>query len=152
MSDKREKFATRTIVLDNNERIRLARDLLINVPMDKERPLEMVVRERPKVRGLDQNGLYWLRLGEIAEQGWFNGRKFDADTWHYYCGRNVMPEMITTKDGVYRSKWVEAPDGEMRIISTTLLEKGCFADYTHAVEAFGAGIGVLFSANQRDRQ
>lgn len=146
---KREKFATRTITLYTEDQRSALIALANNLPVSQEKPLEAVIREPVKARGIDQNGYYWMRLGEIAEQAYFNGRRFDSDTWHYNCGREVMPEEITTKDGEVRSKWIEAPDGTMRVISTTLLEKVCFANYTTAVEAFGTSLGVMFSANPR---
>jgi hypothetical protein len=139
----RPKFTTRSIILIGDQQKQLAKAAIDNAPNE----IEVVMREVVKVRGLDQNGLYWKRLGEIAEQAWLQGRQFDADTWHYYCGRTVMPEEVTIKDGRTVSKWVEAPDGSIRVISTTLLEKGCFAAYTNAVEAFGANLGVHFSVN-----
>jgi len=110
----------------------------------------VVIREPVKVRGLDQNGLYWLRLGEIAEQAWFGGRQYSKEVWHHYCGINIMPEKVTTKDGEVRSKWIEVPSGDPIVISTTQLERRCFAEYTAAVEAFGAGLGVQFHATPRE--
>jgi len=102
------------------------------------------------ITGLDQNGLYWLRLGEIAEHGWIAGRQYNADVWHQYCRRNIMPNEITLKDGTVRSKWLESPDGVMETVSTTQLEKTCFSEYIRAIEVFGAQeLGVHFSANPR---
>ena len=61
-----------------------------------------------------------------------------------------MPETIVTKDGETRSKWEEVPDGDAVVISTTKLERRCFAEYPTAVEAFGASLGVQFSANPNE--
>jgi len=129
----------------------LAIAAIANVPLDGERPLELLIREQVKVRGLDQNGLYWLRLGEIAEQAWMDRKQFNSDVWHEYARRKLMPETITTKTGEVRSKWFELPDGTLTVISTTQLERRCFAEYTTIVEVFGAGLGVEFSVNPRER-
>ncbi|MDB5822207.1 MAG: hypothetical protein JWR21_911 [Herminiimonas sp.] len=146
----RQKFTTRTITLVSAVQIDTALAVIPNLPIDAKRPLELVIREQVKVRGLDANGYYWLRLGEIAEQAWFHGRQFSKEVWHEYCRQNLMPESITTKDGEVRSKWLESPDGSPVVISTTLLERGCFAEYTTAVEAFGGSLGVMFSANPNE--
>lgn len=139
----RPKFQTRSIILQGDTQRATVEALARNVPLG----VEVVFREPVKARKLDQNGYYWMRLGEIAEQAWFNGRRFNADCWHEYAKRNLMPGVITTKDGVERSKWLETPDGDLTVISTTQLERKCFAEYTTAVEAFGASLGVMFSAN-----
>ncbi len=144
----RTKYDKRVISLSSERDRQTIIAAVTNAPMDEIKPLRVTIEETPKVRGLDQNALYWKRLGEIAEQAWLNNRQFDADTWHYYLGREVMPETITTKDGVECSKWVDAPKGDLRIISTTQLEKGCFAAYTTACEAFGSDLGVRFSTNR----
>lgn len=150
MSEKRQKFHTRTIRLVGPAQMEAAQALLPNVPLDADRPLELVIREESRKRGLDANGYYWLRVGEIADQAWLKGRQFNSDVWHEYMKRSVMPEVITTKDGVQRSKWTELPDGTLAVISTTELERGCFAEYTSLVEVFGAGLGVQYSANPRE--
>lgn len=146
----RPKFETRKIRLVSDVQLRTALALLPNLPLDADKPLELVIREEVKARKLDQNGYYWLRLGEIAAQAWIHSRQFSADTWHEFMKRDVMPEEITTKDGIVRSKWEELPNGERTVISTTLLERGCFAEYTTAVEAFGANLGVEYSANPNE--
>jgi hypothetical protein len=148
---KRTPFQPRKIRLVGEVQRETALAMLKNAPLDAERPLEVMLREEPKARGLDQNGLYWLRLGEIADQAWLDGRQFNSDTWHEYARRKLMPETVTTKSGEVRSKWIELPDGELTVISTTQLERRCFAEYTTIVEAFGAGLGVVYSVNPRER-
>jgi NinB protein len=140
----RPKYQTRAITLTEDSRA-IAVAMVAHAPLG----IEIVAREPVKVRRLDANGLYWLRLGEIADQAWLNGRQFTADIWHEHCKREVMPDTITTKDGVERSKWTEMPVGLPTVISTTQLERKCFSEYISMVEAFGASLGVRFSANLR---
>jgi len=147
----RPTYAPRKIRLAGELQREVALAMIRNAPLDPERPLELVLREESKARGLDQNGLYWLRLGEIAEQAWQGGKQYNSDVWHEYARRNLMSETITTKTGEVRSKWIELPDGTPTVISTTQLERKCFAEYTTIVEAFGAGLGVAFSVNPRER-
>lgn len=146
----RDKFNKREIRLLGPVQRDIAVALLMNVPLDPDKPLLVTVGEEPKKRGLDQNGYMWIRLTEIAEQAWFDGKQFSKDCWHEYARQNIMPEQITTKDGEVRSKWVEMPSGDPTVISTTMLEKKCFADYCTAIEAFGASLGVMFSDNPNE--
>ena len=143
----RQKFPTRQILLRSDTQLAIVMALLPNLPLDEQEPLEVIIREPVKARGLDQNGYYFMRIGELAGQAWIDGKQFSKDAWHEYAKKNIMPEEITTKDGEVRSKWEPTPDGDMSVISTTRLERGCFADYTNAVEAFGASLGVMFSAD-----
>ena len=147
----RSKFQPMTFLLVNSQVVQNLVRLLHNLPVDADRPLEVVIREPVRQRGLDQNGYYWHRLGEISEQGWLNGRQFDSYLWHEYAKIHLMPDLVTTKDGIERSKWMESPDGSLAVISTTLLEKGCFAQYTQLVEIFGAQeLGVRFSVSPNE--
>jgi len=148
---KRLKFQTRTIKLIGEPQRDASVAVIRNVPVGAG--LEVVVREEVRARGLDQNGLYWLRLGEISEQGWLDGKRYSKEAWHHYAGQNLMPEIVTPNDGAQRSKWIEVPKGEPVVISTALLERKFFSQYITIVEAFGAAdLGVLFSANPRDAQ
>lgn len=121
---------------------------IANLPVDADHPIQVVISEQTKARGVDQNAYYWMRLGEIANQAWFSGRQYHSDVLHEYCKRNVMPDMVEIKSGDKVSKFVDSPDGHAVIISTTQLSKKQFAEYTEMVEAFGASLGVLFSARE----
>ncbi len=144
---KRAKIQPRSVLLRAERQLESLLAMLPNLPLDAEHPLEVVIQERSEARGLDQNRLYWLRLGEISLQGWLYHRQYTADVWHIYCGRTVMPETITTKKGEVRSKWLETPDSVPQVISTTELSKASFAEYVTAVEAWAATeLGVQFSA------
>lgn len=147
----RHEFPPRRILLRSQLQVDTVIALVKNVPLDPDNPIEVLFREQPKARGNDANSYYWMRLGEIAEQAWVHGKQFNSDSWHEYCKRHIMPNEITTKAGDRVSKWLESPDGTMTITSTTALEKRCFAEYIDQVEAFGAGLGVQFSARpQKD--
>jgi len=142
-------FQTRTFNLVNGQVQQAMLAYAVHLPFDQD--IEVVFKKRVKVRSLDANGLYWKRLTEIADQAWFNGKQYCKEVWHVYAAQNLMTDEVVTKDGETVSKWVECPTGEPVVISTTKLERKCFADYITAVEAFGAGLGVQFSANPRDR-
>jgi len=121
-----------------------------NLPLDEENPIQIAISEKTKSRGLDQNGLMWKRIGEISSQGWINKRQYSKECWHKYLKDNEMPEEVELKDGTICSKWIEQIDGSMETISTTELSARFFSKYITIIEAFGAGIGVMFSANPRE--
>ena len=150
VENKRHKFQTRLFLLVN-ESVRNTIALAINnLPIDSKKPLEIVMREQVKKRSSDQNSLYWHRLNEISEQAFWDGRQFNPKQWHIYCKNCVMTNEITLVDGTVRSKFIESPGGCTEVISTTELERKCFADYITAVEAFGASLGVMFSVNPKE--
>lgn len=151
----REKFLTRTFVLGSIHPLQAAISLLPNLPIDSENPLEVVVREKQKVRGMDANARMWAGpLKDIEEQAWVGGRRYGAEVWHEQFKREYLPEdddpelSDLAKEG-YR-KWAFTPSGERVLVgSTTDLLKRGFALYMTRVEAFGASLGVRFSASPR---
>lgn len=149
----RAKFTTRTLYLRNETVRNTLLALVRNLPLDDMEPLEIVVREQIKGRRLDQNGLYWIRVGEIASQAWLEGRQFDADTWHIFFRRELLPEEFDPamcREGY--AKWSIDPGGERVLVgSTTQLTVKGFSEYLEAVTAFGASYGVNFSASPNER-
>jgi len=147
----RPPYQSRTLLITSELMRETAIQLIRNLPLDLIKPIQVKIGEADRARGLDANGLYWLRLGELAAQGWHNGKQYSSEIWHAYARRHIMPEQIITKDGEPRSKWLEMPDGSMETISTTQLERKCFSEYITLVEVFGAQeLGVKFSSNRNE--
>lgn len=146
---KRNPIAKMTFLIRSDQQKELLARKIANLPVDSEKPIQIVISEQTKDRGLDQNGLMWKRIGEISSQGWINKRQYSKDCWHKYLKDNEMPEDVELKDGTIRSKWVEQIDGSRDVISTTELSARCFSEYITIIEAFGCSLGVLFSANPR---
>lgn len=146
---ERQPYPTRTILLPSELQRQTALTLLANAPLDPERPLEFVLRERPKARRPDQNALMWAGpLRDIAEQAYVNGRTYTAEVWHEHMKREFLPEdfdPVLCKQG-YR-KWDMNPRGERVLVgSTTELTVRGFALYLHEVEAYAqTELGVQFS-------
>ena len=165
----RQRFTERKIVLLSAVQLATALALLPNLPLDPAYPLEVVVRERVKGRKLDQNALYWAGpLRDIADQAWLDGKQFTAETWAHFFKREFLPEDELVPDGgvpavlVNRpiveglskdkyAKWDFTPDGERILVgsSTQLTIRG-FALYLEQVIAFGASLGVQFSASPNE--
>lgn len=150
----RQKFQTCKIRLVGSQQLNSALARLQHVPIDPEKPLEVIIREEVKMRGLDANAYYWMRLTEIADQAYIDGRAYSSEVWHEYFKKEYLPEEFDpemTREG-YR-KWAVAPDGARVLIgSTTQLTVKGFAEYITQIEAFGAGLGVLFSASPNERR
>lgn len=152
---KRQPFPTRTIRIVGEQQRQTAIALLNAVPVDSAKPLEMVLREEVKARKPDQNALMWVGpLKDIEQQAYVNGRTFSAAVWHEHFKAEFLPEEYDQelcKDSSYR-KWDYNPKGERVLVgSTTDLTVKGFAQYLEQVIAFGAGLGVQFHANPRDR-
>jgi hypothetical protein len=155
----RDKFTTRLIYLANGQVQQHLIKLIVNLPIDAENPLEIVIREKQVRRGLDANARMWVGpLKDIAEQAWVDGRQFSAEVWHDYFKKEFLPEtndpelheLVTDQENW--KKWDYAPDGERVLVGTTTkLSKKGFARYVMQVEAFGANLGVMFSANPNER-
>ena len=150
----RAKFTTRTLLLRNEPVRNNLLALVRNLPLDDAYPLEVVIREQIKGRRPSQNDLYWAGpLRDISEQGWIEGRRFDAETWHVFFRRELLPEEFDPElcRENYR-KWEYDPGGERVLVgSTTQLTVKGFSSYLEGVYAYGAGIGVNFSASPNER-
>jgi hypothetical protein len=155
----RPKFTERKIYLLSEVQRATMIALASNLPLDADNPLEVVVRERVKTRGLDANARMWVGpLKDIAQQVWSDGRQFTEMVWHEYFKGAYLPDDGApesdpanghVKDG-YR-KWDFKPDGSPMLVgSTTQLTKRGFALYLTQVEAFGANMGVEFSASPNE--
>jgi hypothetical protein len=146
----RQKFQTRSIRLVGAMQKQTALAAIEHLPIDPDAPLEVVIREQQKVRGMDANARMWAGpLRDIAAQAWVNNRQFSAEVWHEHLKREYLPEdndpelPELAKEG-YR-KWDIDPAGNRILVgSTTQLLKRGFALYLQQVEAFGAGLGVIF--------
>ncbi len=149
---KRNPIAKMTFLIRSDQQKEVLASKIANLPVDEDHPIQVVISEETKKRGLDQNGLMWKRITEISEQGWINKRQYNKDCWHKYLKDNEMPEEVELKDGTISSKWIEQIDGSREVISTTELSARCFSSYITIIEAFGAGLGVLFSANPREER
>lgn len=148
----RQIYQQRSIRLAGQTQLETALAMLKNAPIDPAKPLEVVLREEPKARRLDQNAAMWAGpLADIAAQAWVDGRQFSAEVWHEHFKREHLPEetdpelpLLVKSPETYR-KWGETPRGE-RILtgSTTDLSERGFALYMRCIEVEGASLGVLF--------
>lgn len=115
------------------------------------KPLGLVLYPWAPRRKLAQQGLMWLRLGEIAEQAWVDGVRFGDAAWHAYFKRAFLPEEEGPSGRVAKGyrKWRFLPDGTRELVgSTTELTLPGMAEYVQQIEAYGAReLGVRFSAH-----
>jgi len=145
-------FQTRTLHLIDDKVRALAVAAVQNAPAD----IEIVLRERVKVRKPAQNALMWVSaLKDIASQAWFDGRQFSEEVLHEHMKREFLPETFDTelprlvKDPDTWTKWEYLPDGERILVgSTTKLTTYGFSQYMEQVYAFGASLGVMFGMKE----
>lgn len=116
---------------------------------EEGRPLACRFYEYKDNRTLEQQALMWIRLGDISEQAWLDGRQFSAEVWHDHAKREFLPDEEGPSKRCRKGyrKWAFAPSGERVLVgSTTQLTVFGMSEYLTQLEAFGAGLGVLFSA------
>ena len=151
----RQKLQTSSIHLVGETQREAAVARVMNLPLDPHEPIEIVFREKQKIRKPDANALMWVGpLKDISEQAWVNGRQFSDEVWHEHFKREFLPEdddpniEELAKDG-YR-KWDIGVTGERVLVgSTTELTRKGFSIYLQQVEAFGASLGVMFHESPR---
>jgi hypothetical protein len=144
---KRPPFEQRKLLLRGPEQVERAIALLRNVPLDADKPLELLIREEVKARKLSQNDLMWAGpLKDLAEQAWLDGRQYSADIWHTFCKRNFLPEEFDPElcKENYR-KWDVDPAGERVLVgSTTQLTVRGMSQHIEQIHALGGSLGVEF--------
>jgi hypothetical protein len=154
---RREKFETRRIRLVGPAQVRTALAALSVLPIDPDRPIEVVFQEEKKTRGLDANALMWVGpLADISEQVWVGTgecrRRLSDKCWHEIYKRLYLPDEFDPemcKEGY--QKWDYDENGEPILIgSTTDLTVKGFAIYVEQVFADGANRGVQFRANPKE--
>lgn len=154
VEEMRQAFDKRSLIIRSEEVRERALALIRNLPVDAERPLQIVVEEYRPPRKQDQNALMWSGpLADIAEQAWLEGRRYSAEVWHEFAKRELLPEEfdpMLCRDGY--EKWAITPTGDRVLIGTTtkLTVKG-MAQYLEALYAFGASLGVQFHASPNER-
>lgn len=125
-----------------------------NLPLDADKPLEVVIREPVKARKLDQNAMLFAGpLKDISDQCWFEGKQYSVAVLHEFLKRTLLPEEYDPEfclEGYV--KWQTAPDDVVTMVgSTTKLTVKGFARYVEQVQSFGASLGVLFTASPNER-
>lgn len=150
----RQPFDKRVLILRDEAVRERALALVRNLPVDAEKPLQLVVQEYQPPRKADQNALMWAGpLRDIAEQAWLEGRKYSAESWHELLKQELLPEEFDPelcREGY--QKWTITPRGDRALIGTTtkLTVKG-FAQYLESLYAFGASLGVQFHTNPKEQ-
>jgi len=157
---KRELYPQKKVRLVGEIQRDNAIKILQNAPIDTAKPLEFILREEAKPRKMDQNALMWAcQLKCIAEQAYVQGRTYSAEIWHELFKEMFLPDQTLfatseqqseiVKEG-YR-KYDTRPDGKRVLVgSTTELTVKGFAIYLQQVEAYGANLGVIYSANPNE--
>jgi hypothetical protein len=111
-------------------------------------PMAVSIHEYKSIRSIEQQSLMWVRLGEIAEQAWVNGRQYAAETWHEHFKREYLPDEAgpTKRCRKGYKKWEYMPNGERVLVgSTTMLTVFGMSEYMTQIETYAATeLGVMF--------
>jgi hypothetical protein len=149
----RAKYATRPFLVSSEQVRETLLNAIRNLPIDADKPLQVVIREEVKVRRLDANARMWAGpLKDIAEQAWIEGKQHSAEVWHHFFKREFLPEEFDEalcKEGYVKYEYDPSSERVLVGSSTQLTVKG-FAEYMTAIEAFGANLGVQFSASPNE--
>lgn len=125
--------------------------MLHNLPLDGS--MECILRPYKKPSSNEQRKrMFGYIVGEIASQGWLEGRQFSVEVWHEYLKAKFLPESFQegiTLDGYH--KYLEMPDGSLKMVgSTTMLTARGHGNYITECEAWAAQeLGVRFSAERQ---
>ena len=157
---KREKYPTRKVRIVGELQRETAIVIAQNLPIDANKPIEVVFREEEKPRKMSQNDLMWAcQLKCISEQSYVQGRTYSDVIWHEMFKEKFLPDETLFQTPEQRTEMVKEkyrkydtrPDGKRVLVgSTTELTIKGFAIYLQQVEAFGANLGVIYSANHNE--
>lgn len=128
--------------LPAKENAKKAIDALELVPVQ-----QVIIEPFKKQRSKPSNSHMWgYIIDDFVQQGFVNGRQFDAENWHYQLKKWYLPddnELEDTLPGYH--KWEELPDGTLKLTgSTTELTPKGMNNYKERVYAFGAELGIKF--------
>ncbi len=122
-------------ILRNPEIRRRAMEAIKALPLNEV--WECDLKPWKGTRSQEQNALYWVRLTEISEQLFPDGKHYDAEVYHEYLKGRFLGKLQITMDENDETVFVNK--------STTKLKVSDFADYMTQVEAWGVEHGVKFS-------
>lgn len=152
------KYPTRTITIRDSRQIETLLNLIPNLPIRAKKPIQVIIREEIKVRSMSANDCMWAcQLKCISEQAYVQSRTYADTTWHEMFKDMYLPETFLSpehqaeivKDGY--KKYDIRPDGKRVLVgSTTELTTKGFSIYLQQVEAYGANLGVIYSANPNE--
>lgn len=149
----RSIFDKRTLILRDESIRERALALIRNLPVDADKPLQVVISDYKPPRKLDQNARLWAGpLKDLEEQAWLDGKQFSAEVWHHYLKVQLLPEEFDPEmcREDYK-KWAIDPAGDRVLVgSTTQLTVKGFAEYMTAVDAFASSLGVQLSASPKE--
>lgn len=153
---KRPKVEFSPVYLRSKAQVDYLLKVIPNLPLDPERPVEVVIREQVKKRKLTLNAAMWAGpLADIARLAWHNRRQYTAEEWHEGFKALFLPDpnepdfdpSHVVNPETY-AKWSINPltGNRMCIGSTTQLTDAGMRVYLVRMEAFAAEqFGVEFS-------
>lgn len=147
MKVKNEAPVKQLIVFRAESQREACQKIIRHLPVDGS--MQVTISPYVKPGSAAQRRTYWgVRMGEVADQAWWDGRQYPAPVWHQFFKERFLPD--APEEGITLPgycKWMEMPGGELRMMGSTerLTMRGRY-EYQMRVEAFCAGeFGVRFS-------
>ena len=78
---KRNPIAKMTFLIRSDQQKELLASKIANLPVDSEKPIQIVISEQTKKRTLPQNNTMWGMLGDIARQVEWYGMMLSDKEW-----------------------------------------------------------------------
>lgn len=153
---KRDKVDIPPIYLRSQTQVDYLQRLISNLPLDPDKPVQVLIREEPRQRKKSANDAYWAGpMRDIEEKAWHKGRKYRAEEWHEGFKELFLPDPDSpdfnprhvTNPDEYR-KWDTNPITGKRscVGSTTQLTDEGMWDFRTQVEALmSQEYGVQFT-------
>lgn len=151
---KHKHFLQRVFLLRNERIVQNLMALLPQLPLDEEKPLEVIIREEKPHRRQTLNAAMWAGpLADIERDGWYGGRQYRAEVWHEHFKELFLPDPADPEfdtaevvDGY--QKWEVDPWSDRRVLvgTTTQLTDRGMRLYLQKMEAHAAQeYGVTFT-------
>lgn len=144
----REPFKDKPYRLVSKEVVSNLKEFLDSVPIDPEKPIQVMIREEPKKRSISMNDAMWAGpLADIEKQAIHEEKQYPAKVWHEFLKDMFLPDEINDFDFDPKwvlegyQKWGTNPFNGQRILtgSTTQLTPKGMKIYLLQVESFMAG-------------
>lgn len=140
-----------SIPLDSAQNQQYAISKIVSLGFDNK--LRVVIEPDRKKRSKPQNALMWVSLlGDFSMQVDFDGKQYLPDVWNYQLKVKFLPNHPDPELTMPNyQKWEELPDGSTRLKgSTKHLTKLGMENYLHECYAYGAELGIRFTAKPGD--
>lgn len=134
---KRNPIAKITVLIRSEQQKEVLASKIANLPVDSERPIQIVISEQTKKRTLPQNNTMWGMLGDISKQVEWYGMMLLDHEW-----KDIFTASLK------KQKVAPGLDGGFVVLGTHTSEMNVqeMIDMITLMQAFGVEKNVKFKA------